>query len=314
MLARFLAKRLLQLIPLLLIVTMVVFSLILLIPGDPTYAILGQEGSEEQREQLRKELGLDQPIHVQYARWLWNTVQGDLGRSLLTREKVADIVLRNAGATLQLVLFSVVLTVVAGILLGVAAVIKRGTIWETIVRMIGNLGVAIPSFVIAIFLVLIFSVKLRWLPATGFVNVTEDPVGFVKGALLPAIALGSTGVAIISRQIRSSLLEVLEQEYIYTALSKGMKMSSVIWRHGLRNALLPAVTTIGVLLSHMIGGTIILESIFVIPGLGQVLVNSILQRDVTLLQGAVLFLVLLVVMINFLVDLAYTLIDPRIKL
>jgi len=136
----------------------------------------------------------------------------------------------------------------------------------------------------------------------------------VKGALLPAIALGSTGVAIISRQIRSSLLEVLEQEYIYTALSKGMKMSSVIWRHGLRNALLPAVTTIGVLLSHMIGGTIILESIFVIPGLGQVLVNSILQRDVTLLQGAVLFLVLLVVMINFLVDLAYTLIDPRIKL
>jgi peptide/nickel transport system permease protein len=180
--------------------------------------------------------------------------------------------------------------------------------------MIGNLGVAIPSFVIAIFLVLIFSVKLRWLPATGFVNVTEDPVGFVKGTLLPAIALGSTGVAIISRQIRSSLLEVLEQEYIYTALSKGMKMSSVIWRHGLRNALLPAVTTIGVLLSHMIGGTIILESIFAIPGLGQVLVNSILQRDVTLLQGAVLFLVLLVVMINFLVDLAYTLIDPRIKL
>ncbi len=314
MLIKFLIKRSLHFIPLLLIVTIIVFSLVLLIPGDPTYSILGQEATEEQREQLRQELGLDQPIYVQYGNWLFNSLKGDLGRSLLTKEKVADVVLRNAGATMQLVLFSILLTVIVGIILGVSAVLGRGTKWETFIRMISNLGVAIPSFVIAVILVVVFSVKLRVLPATGFVSVIEDPIGFVRSSFLPAIALGAAGTSIISRQIRSSLIEVLETDYINTALSKGMKMSKVIMNHGLRNALLPTVTTIGVLLSHMIGGTIILESIFAIPGLGQVLVNAILQRDVPLLQGAVLILVLLVVVINFLVDLAYSIIDPRIKL
>ncbi len=314
MLIKFLIKRFLHFIPLLLIVTIIVFSLVLLIPGDPTFSILGQEATEEQREQLRQELGLDQPIYVQYGNWLFNSLNGDLGRSLLTKEKVLDVVLRNAGATMQLVFFSTLLTVIVGIVLGVSAVIGRGTKWEAFIRMISNLGVAIPSFVIAVILVVVFSVKLRVLPATGFVSVLEDPVGFVRSAFLPAIALGAAGASIISRQIRSSLIEVLEQDYINTALSKGMKMSKVIMGHGLRNALLPTVTTIGVLLSHMIGGTIILESIFAIPGLGQVLVNAILQRDVPLLQGAVLILVLLVVVINLLVDLAYSIIDPRIKL
>lgn len=314
MLIKFLVKRILHFIPLLLIVTMVVFSLVLLIPGDPTYSILGQEATHEQREQLRKELGLDQPVYVQYGNWLVSTVQGDLGRSLLTKEKVSDIVLRNTGATMQLVFFSIIFTVIFGVFLGVSAVLGSGTKWETFVRMISNFGVAVPSYVIAVVLVLIFSVQLKILPATGFVNVTEDPFGFVKGAILPAIALGAAGAAIISRQIRSSLIEVLEQDYIKTALSKGLKRSKVIMRHGLRNALLPTVTTIGLLLSHMIGGTIILESIFAIPGLGQVLVNAILQRDVPLLQGAVLVLVLLIVIINFFVDLAYSIIDPRIKL
>jgi peptide/nickel transport system permease protein len=314
MLIKFLLKRILQFLPLLLIVTIVVFSLILIIPGDPTYSILGQESTEEQRAQLRTELGLDKPIYVQYGNWLMNALQGDLGRSLLTKEKVVDIVLRNAGATMQLVSLSILLTVFFGLFLGVSSVLKRGTKWETFTRIIANFGVAIPSFVIAVILVLVFSVNLKVLPATGFVNVTEDPIKFLKGAILPAIALGAAGAAIISRQIRSSLIEVLEQDYINTALSKGMKMSNVILHHGLRNALLPTVTTVGVLLSHMIGGTIILESIFAIPGLGKVLVNAILQRDVPLLQGAVLLLVLLVVIINFLIDLAYSIIDPRIKL
>lgn len=314
MLVKFLLKRIFQFIPLLLIVTIVVFSLILLIPGDPTYTILGQEGTEEQREQLRQELGLDQPIIMQYGKWLMDILQGDLGRSLLTKEKVSNIIFTNAGATMQLVFFSLFLTVVVGVFLGVSAVLKRGTKWEAFVRIIANLGVAIPSFVMAVVLVVLFSVKFPIFPATGFVNITDDPIEFFKYAFLPAITLGASGVSIITRQIRSSLIEVLDQDYINTALSKGMKMSSVIWQHGLRNALLPTLTIVGLMLGNMIGGTIILESIFAIPGLGQVLVNSILQRDVPLLQGAVLILVVLVVVINFIVDVVYTIVDPRIKL
>ena len=250
MLVKFLVNRIFQFIPLLLIVTIVVFSLILLIPGDPTYTILGQEGTEEQREQLRKELGLDQPVYVQYGKWLMDILQGDLGRSLLTKQKVSEIVFVNAGATMQLVLFSLLLTVITGVFLGVSAVLKKGTKWETFVRMIANLGVAVPSFVMAVVLVVIFSVKFKVFPATGFVNVTEDPIAFLKYAFLPAITLGASGVSIITRQIRSSLIEILEQDYINTALSKGMKMSTVIWRHGLRNALLPTLTTVGLMLSQ----------------------------------------------------------------
>nr|WP_306239280.1 ABC transporter permease [Ornithinimicrobium cryptoxanthini] len=310
----FFSKRILHLIPLLFIISILLFAMLLLIPGDPTYAILGQEASEEQREALRQELGLNDPVVVQYTSWLFDAVRGDFGRSLMTREPVTDILVRNTGATLQVITLAMGFVLVGGLGLGILSVMTNRKFWDGVFKLISNLGVAVPTHVVAVLMVLVFSVLLGWLPATGFVSVFDDPAGFLRTALLPALALAGGGIAIISLQIRSSLLETLEEDYIKTALSKGLSHRAVILRHGVQNSLLPVLTTAGVIVSSLIGGSVIVEEIFAIPGLGAVIVNSILQRDMPLLQGAILIVVLIVVVSNLAVDVAYRLVDPRIKL
>ncbi|EKN70958.1 binding-protein-dependent transporters inner membrane component [Neobacillus bataviensis LMG 21833] len=309
----FLLRRLMYVIPMLIVTTLIVFSLILIIPGDPALALLGDNATEDKLALLRSQLGLDQPVLIQYWNWLTNAVQGDLGRSLFTGEIVSEAVSSRLGVTFQLVLASIIFSFVFGMIFAIASVIKPNSWVDYMARFIGTLGTAIPNFWLAMLLIVFFSVNLGWLPATGFISISESPVGFFQSVILPAICLGAFGAAQITRQLRSSLLEVLESDYIRTAYSKGLLIGPIIWKHGLRNSLLPVITTTGLLFGNMLGATVVIETVFAIPGMGQLAVNSILQRDFPMLQGVVLVMVVLVLVINFVTDVLYSVLDPRIE-
>ncbi|KKK37394.1 peptide ABC transporter [Mesobacillus campisalis] len=310
---RFLLRRLMYVIPMLIVTTLIVFSLILIIPGDPALALLGDNATEEKLALLRSQLGLDQPILIQYWNWLTNAVQGDLGRSLFTGEIVSDAVFSRLGVTFQLVIASILFSFVFGMTFAIASVIKPNSWMDYLSRFVGTLGTAIPNFWLAMLLIVLFSVNLGWLPATGFISISESPTGFLQSIILPSICLGAFGAAQITRQLRSSLLEVLESDYIRTAYSKGLLLWPVIWKHALRNSLLPVITTTGLLFGNMLGATVVIETVFAIPGMGQLAVNSILQRDFPMLQGVVLVMVVLVLVINFVTDVLYSVLDPRIE-
>lgn len=314
MFLKFLLRRLFYVIPMLLVTTLVVFSLILIIPGDPALALLGDNATEEKLAQLRSQLGLDQPVLVQYWNWLTSAVQGDLGRSLFTGEYVSEAVISRIGVTFQVVLAAMIFSFLIGMFFAITSIIRPNSWMDYVARFFGTLGTAIPNFWLAMLLVVVFSVNLGWLPATGFTSVTEHPVGFLKSVILPAFCLGAFGAAQITRQLRSSLIEVLDSDYIRTAYSKGLLLWPIIWKHGMRNALLPVVTTAGLMFGNMLGATVVIESVFAIPGMGQLAVNSILQRDFPMLQGVVLVMVILVLIINFITDVIYGILDPRIEL
>lgn len=310
---KFLLRRLMYVIPMLIVTTLIVFSLILIIPGDPALALLGDNATEEKLAQLRSQLGLDQPIMIQYWNWLVNAIQGDLGRSLFTGEIVSDAILTRFGVTFQLVLAAILLSFVFGMIFAIASILKPNSWMDYLARFIGTLGTAIPNFWLAMLLIVIFSVNLGWLPATGFTSFFDSPSGFIQMTILPAICLGAFGAAQITRQLRSSLLEVLDTDYIRTAYSKGLLRWLVIWKHALRNSLLPVITTVGLLFGNMLGATVVIETVFAIPGMGQLAVNSILQRDFPMLQGVVLVMVVMVLIINFVTDVVYSVLDPRIE-
>lgn len=310
---KFLLRRLMYVIPMLIVTTLIVFSLILIIPGDPAMALLGDNATEEKLAQLRNQLGLDQPVLIQYWNWLVNAIQGDLGRSLFTGEIVSDAVFSRLGVTFQLVFAAILFSFIFGMFFAIASIIKPNSWMDYVARFVGTLGTAIPNFWLAMLLIVIFSVKLGWLPATGFTSFFDSPSGFMQMTILPAICLGAFGAAQITRQLRSSLLEVLDTDYIRTAYSKGLLLWLVIWKHALRNSLLPVITTIGLLFGNMLGATVVIETVFAIPGMGQLAVNSILQRDFPMLQGVVLVMVVMVLVINFVTDVVYSILDPRIE-
>ncbi|MGM0899534.1 MAG: ABC transporter permease [Bacillota bacterium] len=314
MFIKFLCRRLLYVIPMLVVTTLVVFSLILLIPGDPALALLGDNATDEKLAQLRTQLGLDQPVLIQYWNWLMSAVQGDLGRSLFTGEYVSQAVISRLGVTFQVVLTAMIFAFIIGMFFAITSILKPNSWMDYVARFFGTLGTAIPNFWLAMLLVVLFSVNLGWLPATGFTSVMDHPIGFLKSVLLPAFCLGAFGAAQITRQLRSSLIEVLDSDYIRTAYSKGLLLWPVIWKHGMRNALLPVVTTVGLMFGNMLGATVVIESVFAIPGMGQLAVNSILQRDFPMLQGVVLVMVVMVLIINFITDVIYGVLDPRIEL
>lgn len=314
MFLKFLFRRLLYVIPMLIVTTLVVFSLILLIPGDPALALLGDNATEEKLAQLRIQLGLDQPVLIQYWNWLTSAVQGDLGRSLFTGEYVSEAVISRLGVTFQVVLTAMIFSFIIGMFFAITSILKPNSWMDYVARFFGTLGTAIPNFWLAMLLVVLFSVNLGWLPATGFTSITNHPIGFLKSVLLPAFCLGAFGAAQITRQLRSSLIEVLDSDYIRTAYSKGLLLWPAIWKHGMRNALLPVVTTVGLMFGNMLGATVVIESVFAIPGMGQLAVNSILQRDFPMLQGVVLVMVIMVLIINFITDVIYGVLDPRIEL
>lgn len=310
---RFLLRRFIYIIPLVIITTLIVFSFILLMPGDPALSILGQSATPEKIAQLNAQLGLDKPILVQYFDWLKNVLQGDLGKSIHSGRPVNEAVFGRLTITIQLVIVAMLIAIIGGSTFAIASIYYPNSWIDKISRLLGVLGGTFPNFWLAALFVLFFSINLGWVPATGFTSVTENPILFLKGIIFPALALGAAGISQVSRHLRSAFIEVMDMDYIRTAYSKGFPRKVVIFRHALQNALLPVVTTIGILFGNLLGATVVIETFFAIPGMGQLAVNSILQRDFTMLQGVVLVMILMIILINFIIDIIYSLIDPKIE-
>ena len=283
-----------------------------LTPGDPVQIMLGQDASPEAIAALRSELGLDQPLPIQYLRWASNALRGDLGRSIRTHEPVTEAIVSRLPVTIELSLIALAISLAIGLPAGVLAATHRNGSLDVASTGVALLGVSLPNFFLGILLILLLAQWLRWVPPSGYTPLIQDPLMNVKQMLMPAIALGAALSGIVARLMRSSLLEVLDADYMRTARSKGLVESSVIVRHGLRNALLPVVTVVGLQVGALLGGTILIETIFALPGIGRLAVDSIFARDFPIVQGVVLFLALVRVLSNLVADLLYGRLDPRI--
>ncbi|CCQ96685.1 dipeptide transporter; membrane component of ABC superfamily [[Clostridium] ultunense Esp] len=309
----FLFRRLLLAIPVVLLVTVMVFSLLHMLPGDPATVILGQEATPEAVEALREELGLNKPIILQYLNWLGGVLQGNLGRSLVDHTPVSDLILQRLPATLELTIGTFIVAILIAVPTGILSATRPGSWADYLSTTFALGGMSIPHFWLGMMFIVLFAVRLGWLPASGYVPFFENPVANLAAMIMPMVATGLRESAILMRMIRSSLLEVMQADYIRTAYSKGLKDRAVILHHAFKNALVPVVTTSGLIVAGLLGGLVITESIFSIPGFGRLIVESIYNRDFVTVQGAILVSALLVVVVNLVVDLLYAVIDPRIK-
>ena len=310
----FLIRRLLLTLPILFIVSVVCWSLINLIPGDPATVILGPESSEQAREQMRERLGLDKPLVVQYVDWLGNVLHGDLGESLVDGMPVSQLILQRLPVTLELALGTFLVSLTIAVVAGILSASNRGTWVDYLSTGFALGGISIPHFWLGMMFIIIFAVNLGVLPASGYVPFFEDPTANIAAMILPVFATGLRESAELTRMLRSSLLEELGSDYIRTAFSKGLSKRVVVIRHAVRNALIPFVTASGLQVAALLGGLVVTEQVFQLPGVGRLIVESILERDFTVVQGAVLTVTAIVVSINVLVDLLYAVIDPRIAL
>lgn len=302
---KYIIRRILFLIPVLLGVSFIVFSLLYITPGDPARIVLGDQATEEAVQEFRNKEGLNDPFLVQYGRYVLNAMKGDIGRSYMTRRPVSDEILSAFPYTIKLAALSMVIAILLGIPFGIISAIKQYSLFDSVTMIGAMIGLSMPVFWLGILLILFFSVYLRWLPSSGF--------NTFAAMVLPAITLAAQSVAIVTRMTRSSMLEVVRQDYIRTARAKGQKESVVIWRHALGNALIPVVTVVGLQFGHLLGGAVLTESIFSIPGVGRLMVEAIKMRDYPLVQGGVLYIAIAFSIVNLLVDLIYAWIDPRIK-
>ncbi len=311
----YVVRRLLQMIPVLAIITFIVYALMFAIPGDPARALVGPGESldEEQLEIIRKEHNLDKPVIVQYGLWLTRALKGDLGRSTQNYRPVAEELKDRAQVTLQFGIVAWLLAVLIGVPAGIVSAVYRGKPVDFIATVLSIAGVAIPNFWLGIMSILLFGVILGWLPTQGYVDIFEDPAEGFRHMILPAFALGITSWALIMRQSRSAMLEVLTQDYVRTARAKGMRPRSVVWVHALRNALLPVVTVFGLQTGRIFAGAVVIETLFGIPGMGQFMIQAIFARDFQSVQGAVLLMALAVLFANLITDLVYAWLDPRIR-
>ncbi|MBW9332647.1 ABC transporter permease [Herbaspirillum sp. RU 5E] len=307
-----LARRLLLSIPTLLLVSMVVFSLLAVLPGDPVAAILGMEATPEAAAALRLKLGLDDPLLVQYGRWLWAVLHGDLGRSFIDNTPVADALWQRLPVTIELAIGSFLVAVIIAVPAGILSAARPRGWANAIGTLIALFGMSVPHFWLGMLFIILFAVKLGWLPASGFVPLSVDWHANLVAMIMPMVVTGLRESAILMRMVRSSLLEVLNEDYIRTAFSKGLRDWQVVLGHALRNAMIPVVTASGLMVSGMLGGLVITESIFGIPGMGKMIVDAIFQRDYVTVQAGVLAATVMVVIVNLCVDLLYSVIDPRI--
>lgn len=302
-----------MLIPVMLIVGVVVFMLVHLTPGDPAAVILGQSATGEQIDQLREELGLNEPLVVQFFEWFGNALRLDFGNSLFLGMPVTEALRERAQPTLLLTTYALFFEIIIGVPAGVIAAIKRNSIIDRVLMVMSIAGAAIPTFFLGIVLILIFAVRLKWVPSGGYVPIQEDPVQHFKVMILPAFTLGFSAAGLLARLVRSSMLDVMRDDYIRTAMAKGLKFRKVVTGHALRNALIPAVTVVGYSLGALLGGAVVTETVFNIPGMGRLVVQSISRRDYPLIQGAVMMIAGIYVLVNLLVDILYVYIDPRIR-
>ncbi|MGI4939804.1 MAG: ABC transporter permease, partial [Janthinobacterium lividum] len=290
------------------------FGILHLIPGDPASVMGGLSATPQEIQQIRTDLGLDQPLLGQLLHWYGGLLHGDLGRSLLLGQDVLQAVLQRLPVTLSLSLYGLVLTLLIGVVGGIIAALRHNTIVDSVAMVMAMLGISMPSFFFGPLLVLLFAVKLGWLPSGGYVPFMTDPLGWLSAATLPAVSLALLQVGLLARITRSTMLEVLRQDYVRTARAKGLPAWSVVGKHALANAMIPIITVVGIAVSLLVSGSVVIETIFSVPGIGQLLTQAVLNRDYPLVQGGLLLLTTLLVLVNIGVDVLYAALDPRVRL
>jgi len=311
--SRFILSRLIQAIPVLFLASVLVFLLIHFIPGDPAYVVLGPDARPAEIAAKQAEMGLDKPLYVQYAIWLGQVLQGDLGVSQINKYPVFDLLMLKARSTVELALGSMFVAVIIALPVGIASAVKRGSIFDRITTVLPSVFYAVPTFWLGILLVIFFALRLRWVPPSGRVDPSDDFLRFLKLLILPSVTLGVPTSAVLARFVKMSLLEVLNHDYIRTARAKGLAERIVVLRHAMRNALIPVVTVFGLQLGTFLGGALVTESIFNWPGVGSMVLHGILTRDYPIVQGTVLFVVIVFIFMNLLVDITYGFLDPRVR-
>lgn len=310
---RYIARRLVSAAGVVVLVSILVFAIIRLIPGDPVSLLLGENLTDASRQQLISKWGLDQPVVVQYLRWAGRMATGDFGTSLSTQESVSSLLLDRLPATLSLAFFALTIGVIIGIPAGMIAAYRANTMVDGIAMVTALLGLCIPSFWLALMLILLFSIKLDWLPVSGYVSPRTSVTEWLAHIIMPSIALGAGLAASVSRMTRSAMLDVLNQDYIRTARAKGLSERVTLVTHTLKNAMLPIITVIGLQLGFLLGGAVVVEEVFAVPGVGRLLIYGIGNRDYPLIQGVVMIFAISFILINLVVDLLYSILDPRIR-
>jgi len=306
-------RRLLSAIPVLFIVSLISFGLMRLIPGDPAAAIAGIAATPAQIEQLRRDLGLDEPLLLQLLHYYQGLLQGDFGKSLLLGKGVLAATMERLPVTIGLSLYALVLTLLIGVASGIIAALRQNTWVDQVAMMIAMLGISIPNFFLGLLMIIFFAVQLGWLPSGGYVPFTQDPIGWLRSTTMPAISLALLQAGLLARITRSGMLEVLRQDYVRTARAKGLPERQVILKHALANALIPIVTVVGIIISLLLSGAVVTEALFSLPGMGQLLTQAVLSRDYPMVQGGLLLVTTFLVLVNILVDVLYALIDPRVR-
>jgi peptide/nickel transport system permease protein len=309
----YIVRRVLLSIIVLLLITIMAFFLLHIMPGDPAMIMLGMDVSQERIDALRKELWLDRPLVVQYVHWLFNAIHGDLGKSVIYREDATGIIADRLPVTIHLSLLSLVLSTVVGITAGIICAVRRGSFLDAVITLLANIGIAIPIFWLGILGIYALGLHLGWLPIQGYTSPFDDLWLSIKKAIMPVICLAIPAIAVLARQTRSSMLEVVRQDYIRTAWSKGLQEQGVVLRHALKNALIPVVTVLGIQLRTLVGGAVLVEKVFNIPGMGRLLVDSVLNKDFIIVQACTLIIAAVVLLANLLVDISYGWLDPRIR-
>ncbi len=309
----FLAKRLVQIVPTLFFVSVLIFSLQHLLPGDPALVMAGEERDPAVIAQIRAQYHLDQPIPVQYVYWIKGVLSGDFGESLRNKMPVLELIAQKLPVTLQLAAMAIVIAFLIGIPAGIVSAVKKGTAWDYGANLFALWGISTPNFWLGIMLIFLFSIELGWLPASGYVPLTENWRASLAATIMPAFVLGNAIAAVLMRHTRSAMLQVLESDYVRTARAKGLTEPRVVVRHALRNALIPIVTLIGLQIGFLLGGAVVTETMFSWPGIGRLAVGAILSRDFPVAQGAIIILALAFLMINLAVDVLYAVLDPRVK-
>ena len=310
----FLVRRVAISVVTLFVISLIVFAGVRMIPGDPARVMGGTDADAAGLAEIRQKYGLDDPIPIQYLRWLGLALRGDLGESIRTRESVVWTVARKLPITIELAFLSLLVALAIAIPAGVFSAVRRNTVWDLLANAVSLCGLSVPSFWLVIMLILLLSVRLHWLPASGFVPLWENPIGNLQRMLMPAFVLGAGLAAVLMRQTRNSMIDILSADYIRTAWSKGLASRAVIFRHAFRNGLIPVVTILGLQTGALMGGAVVTEQIFVVPGFGRLIVEAVFTRDYPLVQGVVLITASTYVLVNLLVDVSYSVLNPRIRI
>jgi peptide/nickel transport system permease protein len=309
----YILRRILATVPVMAIVALFVFGLLYIAPGDPAVVIAGDQASPDDVERIRQSLGLDRPFLVQFGTWVWRILHGDLGTSIFTNLPVAALIAQRLEPTLSLMVITLFLTILVAVPLGVVAAWKAGTWVDRTIMAFAVFGFSLPVFVVGYVLAYVFALEFEWLPVQGYTPLAEGFWPWLQNLILPSVALGCVYVALIARTTRAAMLEVLQQDYVRTARAKGLGQRGILFVHALKNAAVPIVTVIGLGIALLIGGAVVTESVFAIPGLGRLTIDAILRRDYPVIQGIVLLFSFVYVLVNLMIDVTYTLVDPRIR-